>query len=248
MQGRYRVLLVPGVGLRPGLLGLHGWPCPWMIRCHIHERCPDIYAGFRYVRDALFSTPFILFHWCSTVYLCARWDRRGPSTRCPTGASPAGRPFWSWEQHYRTLPTRARRAGLSLNAPYTGVAIGAIGAGSPRPACGRHRAVFASCGGSRAQGGGADSGSERGFATGSATSLSATVRRRLRRSQSRVVVPLQPAPQRPGGTCWYGIATLMTNLFGRGRAVLAASEHELGQVRDPPASNGRRLRHALPSV
>jgi hypothetical protein len=38
----------------------------------------------------------------------------------------------------------------------------------------------------------------------------------------------------------YGIATLMTNLFGRGKeAVLAAGEHEPRQVRDPAASDAR---------
>ena len=75
-------------------------------------------------------------------------------------------------------------------------------------------------------------------------------RRRLRRGQSRLAVPLQPAAQRPR-RLRAGLRHRHADdqpVRPRQGAVLAAGEHEPGQVRDPAAPDARRLRDAVPGL
>jgi hypothetical protein len=124
-----------------GVIGLRTWPWPTTdpILGLIHERSPEVYAGFQYAYSTLwFSTPLIGFNVAlSFLYIfVVRWDRRVTAQRLPPYPPVAGRRelfLVLGEQHHRTSPTRAA-APQWLVIPerglYTGVAIiGATGSG-----------------------------------------------------------------------------------------------------------------------
>jgi hypothetical protein len=124
-----------------GVLGLQTWPWPTHdpILGLIHLRRPDIYAGFQYGYATLwFSTPCVGFNVVlSLLYIfVARGTRHAPSQPLPPYPRADQRDdlfLVLGEQHHRTMPTRApvpRWLVMPERGLYTGLAIiGATGSG-----------------------------------------------------------------------------------------------------------------------
>jgi hypothetical protein len=124
-----------------GVLGLHAWPFPIddPILGLIHAVRPTIYAGFSYAYATVwFTTPLIAISVClSSLYIFGtRWDRREASQALAPYPLPEHREdlfLVLGEQHH---PTQPRRAGaprwlvIPERGLYTGMAIvGAVGSG-----------------------------------------------------------------------------------------------------------------------
>lgn len=85
----YRLVLSLTSASAMGLRGLHLWPWPAddSSQALIHERHPDMYAGFKYAYTTLsFSSPLILFS-LALFTVCTSLARAGTvacrSSRCP---------------------------------------------------------------------------------------------------------------------------------------------------------------------
>lgn len=137
----YRFVMSLAASAVVGAFGLHAWPFPANnpILGLIAVEQPGVYAAFTYTYAVLwFSTPFFAATiGCSLVYIFAvRWDRPRSSQPLPPYAPPEEREdlfLILGEQHHRTLPTAApepRWLTIPERGLYTGIAIvGAIGTG-----------------------------------------------------------------------------------------------------------------------
>jgi hypothetical protein len=137
----YRFVVSLATSAAVGALGLHAWPFPANnpILALIAAGQPGVYAAFTYTYAVLwFSTPFFVATiGCSLVYIfVVRWDRPRSSQPLPPYASPEDREdlfLVLGEQHHRTVPTAApepRWLAIPERGLYTGIAIvGAIGTG-----------------------------------------------------------------------------------------------------------------------
>jgi hypothetical protein len=136
-----RVLLSLALACIVGVVGLHAWPWPIdnALLGLIHELRPGLYTSFHYTYTAFwFTTPFLGFNVVfSLVYIfAARWDRPVTWQALPPYPSPEQREdlyLVLGEQHARTSSTRAampRWLVIPERGLYTGMAIiGAIGTG-----------------------------------------------------------------------------------------------------------------------
>jgi hypothetical protein len=137
----YRFVLSLACSAILGVIGLHTWPFPAdnVFLALIQARQPTIYAGFSYTYATVwFSTPFlVLSSGFSFLYIfVARWDRPTTSQPLPPYPAPETREdlfLILGERHRQTSPQRAS-VPTWLTIPerglYTGmVIVGAIGTG-----------------------------------------------------------------------------------------------------------------------
>ena len=229
----------------------------------IQARQPAIYAGFAYTYATVwFSTPFlVLSGGFSFLYIfVARWDRPTTSQPLPPYPAPETREdlfLILGERHRQTSPQRAS-VPTWLTIPerglYTGmVIVGAIGTGKTSACMYPYVEQLL---GYRANDPAAKLG---GLILEVKGDFCTHVRDMLaRRGRADdyveisldVAVPLQPAAQR-SRRLRAGLRHRHAHdqsLWPEQGAVLAAGEHEPGQVRDPPAQDARRLRDALSGV
>ena len=138
---QHRLVLCLALAGVVGVLGLQAWPFPGqnLVLALIQAERPGLYAGFQYTYTTLwFSTPFFaLSMGFSLLYIFAsRWDRGAPFQPLPHYRTPERREdlyLVLGERHHRTSPTRAtvpRWLVVPERGLYTGIAIiGAIGTG-----------------------------------------------------------------------------------------------------------------------
>ena len=124
-----------------GVIGLHAWPWPTQdpILGLIYERRPEIYTGFRYAYSTLWvSTSLIAWNVVFSLLsiFVTRWHRTVTAQPLPPYPPPGRREdlfIVLGEQHHRTLPTRSptpRWLVIPERGLYTGMAIvGATGSG-----------------------------------------------------------------------------------------------------------------------
>jgi TraM recognition site of TraD and TraG len=137
----YRFVLSLALSAITGVIGLHAWPFPAenLLLALVQARQPGLYAGFAYAYATVwFSTPFlVLSSGFSLLYIfVARWDRPTTSQPLPPYPAPETREelfLILGERHRQTSPQRAS-APTWLTIPerglYTGmVIVGAIGTG-----------------------------------------------------------------------------------------------------------------------
>jgi hypothetical protein len=137
----HRVLVSLACSLVVGSVGLSVWPWPAhdpLLQLIAHER-PQLHQGMAYTYSTLwFSTPFLLLNvMASFVYIFgARWDRPATPQPLPTYPDPRRREdlfLILGEQHYRTVPGRASQPqwlAIPERGLYTGmVIVGAVGSG-----------------------------------------------------------------------------------------------------------------------
>ncbi len=137
----YRFVLSLVGSALTGVIGLHVWPFPAQntVLALIQARQPAVYAGFVYTYATVwFSTPFLVLSGAlSLVYIfVARWDRPTTSQPLPPYPAPEAREdlfLILGERHRQTSPHRAS-VPTWLTIPerglYTGmVIVGAIGTG-----------------------------------------------------------------------------------------------------------------------
>lgn len=137
----YRFVLSLAASAVAGVLGLHAWPFPTdnPILGLIAVEQPGVYAGFTYMYAVLwFSTPFFAATiGCSMIYIfVVRWDRPRTPQPLPPYPAPEHREdlfVVLGEQHYRTSAKAAvepRWLTIPERGLYTGIVIvGAIGTG-----------------------------------------------------------------------------------------------------------------------
>jgi hypothetical protein len=141
LPGRVPFVLSLACSAILGVIGLHTWPFPAdnVFLALIQARQPTIYAGFSYTYATVwFSTPFlVLSSGFSFLYIfVARWDRPTRSQPLPPYPAPETREdlfLILGERHRQTSPQRAS-VPTWLTIPerglYTGmVIVGAIGTG-----------------------------------------------------------------------------------------------------------------------
>jgi hypothetical protein len=137
----HRVVLSLACSLLVGTAGLHVWPFPAydpLLQLVAHER-PSLYQGVIYTYNTLwFSTPFLLLNVvASVVYIfVARLDRPATPQPLPPYPDPRLRAdlfLILGEQHHRTVPGRASHPHwlvIPERGLYTGmVIVGAVGSG-----------------------------------------------------------------------------------------------------------------------
>ncbi len=136
-----RLLISMTLACGVGALGLRTWPWPVTdpILALILECRPDVYSGLRYTYATLwFTTPFILLNVVlSTIYIFVmRWERPKPVQDLPLYPAPARRRklfLVLGEQHLRSEAKRAASPTWLIvpeRGLYTGIAVvGAIGSG-----------------------------------------------------------------------------------------------------------------------
>jgi hypothetical protein len=137
----HRTVVSLACSLVVGAVGLHVWPLPAhdpLLTLIAHER-PRLYQGLIYTYHALwFSTPFLLLSVvASFVYIfVARLDRPSPPQPLPPYPNPRARQnlfVILGEQHHRSMPGRAshpRWLVIPERGLYTGmVIVGAVGSG-----------------------------------------------------------------------------------------------------------------------
>jgi hypothetical protein len=137
----WRAVLILGTTAIVGAVGLYLWPFPIdnPLLGLISVIRPGLYAGFTYTYATLwFSTPYFVFSMVgSFLYVfVARWDRPRKSKKLPPYPAPEHREelfVVLGEQHRRSSPARAVEPGwitIPERGLYTGIAIvGAIGSG-----------------------------------------------------------------------------------------------------------------------
>ena len=137
----YRFVVTMALAAVIGTLGLRAWPFPaeHFIFELVTAHRPTLAAAFVYAYAALwFSTPLLALNVAgSLLYIfVARLDQRPTSQPLPPYPPPESREdlfLVLGEQHYRTTPRRARHPGwlvIPERGLYTGLAIvGAIGTG-----------------------------------------------------------------------------------------------------------------------
>jgi hypothetical protein len=229
----HRVVLSLAVSAVAGGVGLHLYPFPGdnPILSLIHLERPAVYAGFTYTYATLwFTTPFLLSSiGLSLLYIfVARWDRTPiylPLPPYPAAASRRDLFLVLGEQHHRTTPGRASEPSWLVvpeRGLYTGMlVVGAIGSGKTSacmyPYVDQLLAYRA--------------GDEARKAAGLVLEVKGDFCRQVRdilarhgRADDYVEVSLDsPYRYNPlhneldAYALAYGIATLMTNLFGRGK-------------------------------
>jgi hypothetical protein len=137
----YRVVLSLGVSAIAGALGLHAYPLPTdhAVLTLIHLVRPSLYAGVTYAYATLwFTSSFFLASIgvsCVSIFV-GRGTRRAAAAALPPYPAPDGRDdlfLVLGEQHQRTSPARAAQPSW-LTIPerglYTGLlVVGAIGSG-----------------------------------------------------------------------------------------------------------------------
>lgn len=136
-----RITLSLLVSLVGGIAGLRTWPFPAgnPLLAYLAEVRPEVYESLTYGYTTLwFSTPFFVsLSVCSLLYIfLPRLGRRQPLQKLPAYPPPEQRRdlfVVLGEQHHRTSPTRAsepRWLTIPERGLYTGIAIvGAIGSG-----------------------------------------------------------------------------------------------------------------------
>ena len=137
----FRFVVALALSAVVGIFGLHAWPFPAdnPILGLIALEQPGVYAGFTYTYSVLwFSTPFFaLSIGLSLIYIfVVRWDRPRASQPLPSYPAPERREdlfLVLGEQHRRTSPRPAvepQWLTIPERGLYTGIAIvGAIGTG-----------------------------------------------------------------------------------------------------------------------
>jgi hypothetical protein len=229
----YRFVLSLALSGIVGVVGLHvyPWPAENAILSLVRIERPIVYAGFTYTHATLwFSTPFFLSSiGFSLLYIfVARWDRKATEYPLPTYSAPELREdlfLVLGEQHYRTSPRRASMPSWLIipeRELYTGMAIvGAIGSGKTSsymyPYVDQLLAYRASDPGRKIAGLVLE-------VKGHFCRQVRDILRRRGRADDHVEVSLEsPYRYNPlhndldAYALAYGIATLMTNLFGRGK-------------------------------
>jgi hypothetical protein len=229
----YRFVISLALAAAAGGAGLHAWPFPAgsPLLGLIEVNQPAIYAGFSYAyATAWFSTPFFLINIVfSFVYIfVARADRRVKSAALPPYPKPADRGelfLVLGEQHHRVSPTPAaepRWLTIPERGLYTGTLIvGAIGTGKTSACMYPYVEQLV---GYRANDSARKIG---GLVLEVKGDFCAHVRQLLERYgrgddyiEVSLTSPYRYNPLHNDLDAYalaYGIATLMTNLFGRGK-------------------------------
>src|ERR1700681_3262884 len=229
----YRFVLSLACSAIMGVIGLHTWPFPAdnVFLALIQARQPSIYAGFSYTYATVwFSTPFlVLSSGFSFLYIfVARWDRPTTSQPLPPYPAPETREdlfLILGERHRQTSPQRAS-APTWLTIPerglYTGmVIVGAIGTGKTSACMYPYVEQLL---GYRANDPAAKLGGLILEVKGDFCTHVREMLARRGRADDYVEISLtSPYRYNPlhndldAYALAYGIATLMTNLFGRGQ-------------------------------
>src|SRR5581483_11765790 len=137
----WRFVLSLAVSAVVGVLGLRAWPFPATdpILGLIQEMRPVVYGGFSYAYAAVwFTTPFFALNVClSFIYIFVAGSERRPTMRALPPYPPSAQRDEFFlvlgEQHHATVPSRAgepRWLTIPERGLYTGIAIvGAVGTG-----------------------------------------------------------------------------------------------------------------------